>query len=242
MTRPYVDFISEYCDRWCERCAFTERCSHFAVTSALAMCDGNFEAAIELAVGPPRVPGRDPQKPLYERMAEALGDYEPTEKELEEIGREIDARRERIRKLIVAESSQDYAIAAHRWLEQYTATPGTADANVQEALHVVAWDQFLIHVKIRRALDGRDESPEGDFREQGPIQSDWNGSAKVATICIDRSERAWRVVAVAMGDEAAGILADTLAVLRQHMSKEFPHAMEFRRPGFDDPPQAGQGG
>jgi hypothetical protein len=154
----------------------------------------------------------------------------------------IDARRERIRKLAVAESSQDYAIAAHRWLEKFRETPGTPEASLQEALDVVAWDEFLIHVKIIRALDGRDEFPEGDFRDQGPIQSDWNGSAKVATMCIDRSEHAWRVVAAATGDEAAGVLAEILAALRQQMSKEFPHAMEFRRPGFDDPPQPSQGG
>jgi hypothetical protein len=35
----------------------TQRCSHFAVTSALAMCDGDPPAAIELAIGPARVPG-----------------------------------------------------------------------------------------------------------------------------------------------------------------------------------------
>jgi hypothetical protein len=29
-----IDFISAYCDRWCERCAFTERCSVFAVKVA----------------------------------------------------------------------------------------------------------------------------------------------------------------------------------------------------------------
>ena len=88
-----------------------------------------------------------------------------------------------------------------------------------------------------RALDGRDECPVGDFRSEGPIQSDWNGSAKVATISIDRSERAWRVIAAATGDEAAGVLAASLATLGEQMSREFPHAMEFRRPGFDDPPR-----
>jgi hypothetical protein len=35
-----IDFISDYCDRWCERCAFTTRCSSYAVRAATAMCDG----------------------------------------------------------------------------------------------------------------------------------------------------------------------------------------------------------
>ena len=67
MPRPYIDFISAYCDRWCERCAFTERCSQFAVSVARTMCDGDFNAAIELAIGAPRVPREPPQPSLEER-------------------------------------------------------------------------------------------------------------------------------------------------------------------------------
>ena len=73
------------------------------------------------------------------------------------------------------------------------------------------------------------------------MQSDWNGSAKVAAISIARSERAWRAVAAATGNEAAGVLAASLAALGQQMSVEFPHAMEFRRPGFDEAAQGGGG-
>ena len=76
MAKRYIDFISAYCDSRCERCAFTERCSHFAVKSALAMCDGDMRAALELAVGPARKVGGPPQKSLSERMAEQIGDYE----------------------------------------------------------------------------------------------------------------------------------------------------------------------
>ena len=50
MNSDRIDFISAYCDRWCERCAFTSRCSAFAVRAAEAMC-GSFAEALELAVG-----------------------------------------------------------------------------------------------------------------------------------------------------------------------------------------------
>lgn len=43
-----IDFISAYCDRWCERCAFTLRCSTYAVEVATAMCDGDVRAGPEL--------------------------------------------------------------------------------------------------------------------------------------------------------------------------------------------------
>ena len=84
-----------------------------------------------------------------------------------------------------------------------------------------------------RALTGRDEDPKGKFW-RSRVQNDWNGSAKVALISIDRSERAWRDVAAALRDDAATVLADGLAHLRAGMNRDFPRAMEFRRPGFDE--------
>jgi hypothetical protein len=66
------------------------------------------------------------------------------------------------------------------------------------------------------------------------VQSDWNGSAKVALISIERSETAWTLVASETADEAASAIAGHLATVRRVMQTEFPRAGEFRRPGFDD--------
>jgi hypothetical protein len=236
MRGRYIEFISEYCDRRCERCAFTERCSTFAVTSALAMCDGDFAAAIDLAVGRPRVPGAEPEKAPDEQAADERVECEPTGKDLDEIGRELEARRARVEKMGDAEASLDYAVAASRWLDARDRAVDSGNPDVPEAIATIGWDSHLIHVKTLRALEGRDEHPEGEPFATTPVQSDWNGSAKIARICIDRSERAWRVVAAAVNDEAAGVLADSLAGLRREVEKAFPRAMEFRRPGFDDDP------
>lgn len=233
MKAQWIEFISAYCDSWCERCAFTDRCSHFAMQSAITMCDGNEEAALELAFGPARTPGGPPQKTLQERMADAMGDFEPTEKELDEIGREMDARQERIRTSAVAEASLDYAVAAHRWLDAHERGAAPADPAIREAVEVIAWDSHLIHVKIMRALSGRDEYPNGAPFDKSAVQSDWNGSAKVALLSIERSHAAWRTVAAQTADEAAPVLGDSLAQLRVDLLKEFPRAMKFRRPGFD---------
>ena len=234
MSRNYIDFISAYCDSWCERCAFTERCSHFAVTSALAMCDGNFEAALELAIGRAQDPGRKAQKTLRERMAETLSDYEePSTTELEDIGREMDVRDRRVQQHPIAEASLDYSVAGRRWFEEHRGCDAPADVTVREALETLQRDLFFIHVKIMRALDRKDEDPEGVFWESS-VQNDWNGSAKVALISIVRSDRAWRHIATVLGDAAAMVLADSLVSLRGALNAEFPRAMEFRRPGFDD--------
>ena len=234
MARRYIDFISAYCDSWCERCAFTERCSHFAVQSAIGMCDGDIEKAIELAIGPPRVPGKSPPKTLLARMAEVLGDSEPSEKEVEEAEREMSARRERLAHVHVAEVSMDYAVAVRRWFAEHKGIGDHPDPALRDAIETIGRDCYLIHVKIMRALNGRDENPAGAWFEKSAVQSDWNGSAKVALLSIQRSEPAWRTIATATRDEAATVLATALAHLHQEMNREFPRAMEFRRPGFDD--------
>jgi hypothetical protein len=201
------------------------------------MCDGDFGAALELAIGPARVPGGTPQPTIEERMEEVLGDYEPTQKELDEIGREMDERDGRIRVHPLAESSMDYAVATHRWLQARQTRPGDADPVVRESVDIIAWDSHLIHVKIMRALNGRDEHPSGAWCDASAVQTDWNGSAKVALLSINRSEAAWRAVAKAVGDDAAAMLADTLRRLSRTMDEEFPRAKDFRRPGFDDDQQ-----
>jgi len=104
---------------------------------------------------------------------------------------------------------------------------------VREAIRVLRSDSHLIHVKIMRPLTGRDENPKGSHWGDSPVQNDWNGSAKVALISIERSKAAWRVPAAEAGDEAAAVLAETLAILRRGMNTDFPHALQFRRPGFD---------
>ena len=234
MSRNYIDFISAYCDSWCERCAFTQRCSHFAVQCAEAMCDGDFKAALELALGPAPTPGRERQKTVGEQMAEAPANDEPSQKELAEIERELDERRARVRRHPLAESSMDYAVASRRWLEAHERGAGQCDAAVREAMDVIGWDSHLIHVKIMRALNGRDEDPKGSFFG-GAVQSDWNGSAKVALISIERSERAWHTLTAALGDDGARVMAGLLGRVREQTTKEFPRAKDFRRPGFDDP-------
>jgi len=235
MSRNYIDFISAYCDNWCERCAFTERCSHFAVMSALAMCDGNFGRALELAVGRAQRPDGSPQKALRERIAEALpSQQEPSKKELDDIGREMDARNERVRRHLLAKASLDYSVAGQRWFEERHDRIDQTDGSTYDAVDLLQRYLFFIHVKVVRALDGKDEDPTGGFWDSA-VQNDWNGSAKVALISIDRSERAWRRIAASLDDEAAAVLADSLAGLCAEMTRTFPSAMEFRRPGFDQP-------
>lgn len=96
-------------------------------------------------------------------------------------------------------------------------------------------DAFFIDVKLHRALDGCDRYDHDGEDDSHPVQNDWNGSAKVALISLERSVPAWRVIAQATGDEAPWLLADQLRDLQREVESAFPHARSFIRPGFDEP-------
>jgi len=105
---------------------------------------------------------------------------------------------------------------------------------LSDAVAVIRWHQFQIHVKLIRALQGRHTEEElVDTLEGFPKDSD--GSAKVALIGLDRSIAAWGAllrVLPARETETLELLV-SLERLRRAVEQEFPAARAFVRPGFD---------
>jgi hypothetical protein len=229
-----IDFISAYCDRWCERCAFTERCSVFAVKVAEAMCEGDLEAAMELAIGRPQPVEGEREPTAGERLMNEIGDLTISDTEMNEFRRLEKARRARLNRDPLSKMAATYTTRAAGWLKAHRARFEVhADPGVREALAVIGWDVWLVEAKITRALHGRDESRTGEMPDDHPVQNDWNGSAKVALISIVRSESAWRTIAHGVPDERAALFADGLGHLRRALERDFPDATAFIRPGFD---------
>jgi hypothetical protein len=232
--KGYIDFISAYCDRWCERCAFTARCSAFAVTAATAMC-GDFKEGLELALGAPQPagPAAGPSEVWYDDSEEI--DLSPAET-AESIQREQESAA-RLDESSILKVSLAAAILSHRWLTGASATLlSAADDVVREAIEVAGYDAAFIHAKLYRALKGRDDAEHGDDdgEDERPGQQDWNGSAKVALISLERSSEAWLTIARATLDDTPRELAAQLRSLQQAVEGEFPDAWRFVRPGFDD--------
>lgn len=230
-----IDFISAYCDGWCERCAYTSRCSSFAVNAALGMC-GDCHDAIELAVGAPRRVEPESESGQMQTHLEGVGNVAWTDKELAEFSRAEKVRDDHVKSTPFMKSAWAVGMASHRWLESRCETVrAAADTVLREALEVAQHDSFLITIKLARAARGRyDREHGGDF-DDDPAQHDWNGSAKVALICLERSEAAWRLIAEATGDCTPTAVAARLADLRREVESSFPNAGAFIRPGFDEP-------
>jgi hypothetical protein len=77
--------------------------------------------------------------------------------------------------------------------------------------------------------------PRNDY-EPDDIQTDSNGSARIALVALDRLIAAWSVAMENMMEHEDEILKFLLCLadVRKQTEHTFPMARKFVRPGFDD--------
>jgi hypothetical protein len=110
----------------------------------------------------------------------------------------------------------------------------TPKANrIQDSLIVLNWYSSIIGAKIHRAMSqsdfGVEDNSDMDLQDQ-------LGSAKVALISIDKSIEALSYILNITSDyeiQSLSFLA-MLSKIKRLLLFEFPTAMDFIRPGFDD--------
>jgi len=231
----YIESIFNYCNRRCEHCPFTERCDLFRDLRAyeqrhperrpLEQAHDNFQECFR----------------LLEQWCEREGiDFEALQREAnpEEAG----TRMKRVESEVHADPLQKlataYTHAALKLVDGLSAARALRrwPPDVDAAVETIGWYAGMIGAKVYRALHGladRDESFEEDV-----VQNDWNGTAKVARLIVAESKDAWRVVMGAGNAPADSPLAELVELLNRidgGLAERFPRAMEFLRPGFDEP-------
>ena len=245
-----IEGIYNYCDRWCERCAFTSRCLNFALLN-----EGG-------------VPENDVQNAAFwEKFEDTM---KLTAQMLQELatdqGVDLDAVSQDEKEEIDAQLGLEEAYARTHWVtktaEQYSEWVGVwfdsaetaflrestqllayllENANridpeklaraIKESIDVISWYRFQIEVKLMRALTGRVREEEyeddDDFRDS-------DGSAKVVLIGVDRSLAAWANLAHHVPEQAEDIgeILIHLQRLRQQIEGVFPDARAFFAPRF----------
>lgn len=223
----YIDSIFNYCDRWCEKCAFTLKCRNYAFSEDAPDNDG-------------------PE--LFEYLGNV---FKATMLMLEEMMVKMDLDPEEIKNMEFPEKPDPkdhplykkvYALSfkMHDWLKENK--PGELPSELEitpqekcntrfhESIEVIYWYNFFISAKIFRALGGMNLS---SFEDK--IQNDSNGSAKIALVALDRLIGAWSVVMGNMKDHEDEILKFliSLSEVRKLIEKTFPNTKIFVRPGFD---------
>ena len=241
--------IYNYCDRWCERCCLTDRCAVYESEQKDAAAGNGDEDDVWNTVA------RNMQQTidLLHKMAEESGidlDNIP-QQELDE----MEAKEKETRRLVKADPLIDYCMEyvtqakkvmenedfwkakGEEMLQQHQM--GVVDIlELEDQLHlmkecraVICWYLFFIHVKFNRALSGLIERWEDD----DSIQTDYNGSAKIALIAVNRSREAWTQLFTLIPDEDSVLpILASLTRIDNAGREKFPNATSFLRPGFDD--------
>jgi hypothetical protein len=252
MTGKKIPGIYNYCDRWCERCYFASRCAVYEQDNDLTPEEKDLN---NKAFWDRLAQNFVKAHKLLEEAAEKHG------VNLQEIAQEIAEGNHDEKKLRrdsenhpIAKISWDYSVAAGEWMKTQPGmiekleelkqglemgTADTADARAQtemikDCLEVIQWYETFIHVKFMRALMGK--MNDDDWEEENGFQRDFDGSAKIAMLGIERSMHAWLKLYDFLPDQEDEFLR-ILAMLERAKNlalQEFPRAMAFVRPGFDE--------
>jgi hypothetical protein len=241
----FISGIYNYCDRWCERCSFSNRCSVYAMDEerqddpeARDITNNKFWAKLSSIFQQTRQ--------LIESWALENGvDLSTAAEDFDHDHFERQRKDAGAHPLCVA--GEAYAFAVSKWFDnEFSELKNVADEehlitedlDQSDALEVINWYQFFIAVKTMRGVLSRIREHDGEDFEGIPKDSD--GSIKVALIGIDRSIAAWRLLQLSRPDLSDSIrpLLLQLEKLRVETEAEFPLAREFVRAGFDEPAMA----
>jgi hypothetical protein len=250
----FIPGIYNYCDRWCERCDFTDVCRTFSM-------EDEFQATAEKRAG--RAEGEGDDEAISDDEFLAAFDFDDDDTE-EEDGDDIDDsffndidfdidpdeledprkdffsphnKAERHPLTVMVDKFMD---DSNEWIEvqykdveenftKYVAIGDTDE--LMEAFDVIMRYHFFVPVKLRRALSGYFEQHEDEFEA-----FDMNGTAKVMLIAIDDSLLALKVLKRYFKDKKE-IIDKLIVQLTEILSQAgglFPDARSFIRPGLDE--------
>jgi len=252
MATRKISGIYNYCDRWCERCTFTSRCAVYEDESRVPSEALDIKnKAFWDRLGKNFVKA---QKMLQNAAKESGVDLETVSGEIEETYRRKEQLKKESRQHPIARLSLEYSEVGRDWLKtqpgmldrlenlktelnlgvESTAGAKRETSTIKDSLAVIQWYLVFIHVKLSRALMGKLTNLE--WREEDQHQRDFDGSAKIALIAIERSMHAWSSLFEILPEKEDDFLniLSMLEKIKTMTLEEFPHAQAFIRPGFDE--------
>ena len=250
--QKFIPGIYNYCDRWCERCTFTSRCRNYESTSKLSPeqldinnkafwdnISSNFAKAIELLHKAAKEHGIDLDKAMTKEEEQ---EYEKRESFLKKAteNHELVKLCRQYEKMArpFLKKSEEFVDKTKELVSEFAMGLKTEEqvvhsvTNIGDCLEIIQWYLFFIEAKLQRALHGKLDGLE----ENDDFPKDSDGSAKISIIAIERSMNAWMNLYESMpsSEDVALHSLSMLSQLKQKSLEEFPNAMQFKRPGFDD--------
>jgi hypothetical protein len=250
----YISGIHNYCDRWCERCQFTSRCLNCTLVEEqfgdLQEIDKfneafwqKFSEMLQNIFA------------MVKEMAKEEG-IDIDSIDTEKIYNNEETIKENFLTDIISHISKKYAKSVDDWLNsnEYSFyekedelnrirlissqnNPVKEAVNITDAIEIIRWYQYQVHVKLVRACESASE----EAIDYDDFPKDSDGSAKVALIGIDRSIAAWKILLTYLPAHKTEIiyLIELLENIKNRVENRFPCARDFLRPGFDEIEQNG---
>lgn len=241
----FIDGIYNYCDSWCERCAFTDKCMNFAMRKYKETQHG--EASIEDSLTEVFQQTTDLIKQIIEDKGMSWEDVvsqvdtdTPTVDPHKEADKHQNVRAARAYTNLYGsflKKEQGFmkskAVEFQNDLNKGVISVEEAEvalSQIEDAFEVINWYQSLIYIKIRNACQLFFEQDLSDF-----MIDYYTGKAKLTLISIDKSIAAWMVLQVHFPEKVNKVteILFQLEKLRAQIEKDFPNARKFVRPGLD---------
>lgn len=244
--------IHNYCDRWCEKCFFTSRCAVYEDTRNIKPDDQDIH---NKAFWERLSHNFSLAKGKLEQAVEKLGiDLNALQEDIESAERKTEEIRKKSEEHLIISLVKEYSVFGDQWLKTQ---PGMLDKlehlkenltlgvesqqeakeqmeTIKDCLAVIQWYLHFLQPKLMRALTGKADSDL--FEDEDDTQRDYDGSAKIALIGIERSMQAWIRLFKLLPDQEDHFLKalSLLEKIKGLTLSEFPKAMAFVRPGFDE--------
>ncbi len=215
--------IFNYCDQWCEHCAFTLKCTMYKLKDQPESLDSGSE--------------------LWDKLSSLYNEIEEPEKDSQIIiNRFIYDNRHSANdynQLKAKKTARKFGSTFKRWLVQNEATfilkttkgglTTKQASQCKNALEVIKWYSLFIPLKTNCAMH--------EYEDELLNQSSFiRGSAKITLIAITRSQQAMAIIREYIPDFQADLLyfRDILNELKSRILIKIPDAMEYVRPGLDE--------
>lgn len=225
--------IFNYCDRWCEKCLFTDRCTNYQFEKELGLYDENV----------------DKEELIDDVSAILAGTLSFLKSKMEELDIDISDyqgaeayENNKAAAYPLSLKAKEYMTNLSDWFEEnYDYLSDTASKlwnssqnnfmEFNDQLEIIGWYMTIIPVKIVRALNPKDELEDEEF-----YQYDRNGTGKVVLVSIDKSIAAFSILFEKLSKKQDEILdfLNTLSKIKTAVEKEIPDARKFIRPGLDE--------
>ena len=220
--KDFIPGIYNYCDRWCERCPFSNKCRNFEAQPAKGEHSPDFEAehfldslqesvqdAVQMLEQAAEERGLD-----WEEIQEAAESFEEKEPEYTPTQLNLINRSKQYYKLasLWLNSNEHLISQKEEEIQRKDDLGINVDQEVDElnhALNSIYHYLYFIHTKVGRAVEGLHDEW---MLEEYPIQNDANGTAKITLIAIEKSIAAWEVIRQQMPDAEDDVL-DILVLL-----------------------------